>query len=99
MQSARRVQQLLLLRPLLRHRRSKFGIFIIDTHDAPIIDPVFDLYAAACRRFGAVSSMIERDDKIPPLAELIAELDQVRRISAACSSAEEQTRETTSCPA
>ena len=53
---------------------------IIDTHDHPIADPVFELYAAAVRRFGRVSTMIERDDHIPPLAELLAELDQVRRI-------------------
>lgn len=53
---------------------------IIDTHDHPIADPVFELYAEAVRRFGRVSTMIERDDNIPPLPELLAELDQVRRI-------------------
>jgi uncharacterized protein (UPF0276 family) len=56
------------------------GDYIIDTHDEPIIDAVWDLYAAALRRFGPVSTMIERDDNIPPLAELIDELDQARRI-------------------
>ena len=55
---------------------------IVDTHDQPVIDPVWELYAAAVRRFGAVSTMIERDDNIPPLAELLAELDQARRIAA-----------------
>lgn len=60
---------------------SNIGGFIIDTHDAPIVDPVFSLYGAACRRFGQVSTMIERDDKIPPLAELISELDVVRQIA------------------
>lgn len=59
--------------------------FIIDTHDAAIIDPVFDLYAAAWRRFGAVSSMIERDDDIPPLPDLLTELAHVRRIAASCA--------------
>lgn len=54
---------------------------IIDTHDHPIADPVFELYAAAVRRFGRVSTMIERDDNIPPLAELLDELGQVRRIA------------------
>lgn len=54
---------------------------IIDTHDAPIVDPVWDLYAQAVRRFGPVSTMIERDDRIPPLAELLAELDQARAIA------------------
>lgn len=54
---------------------------IIDTHDHPIADPVFDLYAAAVEHFGRVSTMIERDDNIPPLAELLTELDQVKNIA------------------
>ena len=54
---------------------------IIDTHDHPIADPVFDLYAAAVQHFGRVSTMIERDDNIPPLPELLDELDQVRGIA------------------
>jgi len=58
------------------------GDYIIDTHDEPVIDPVWELYAAAVRRFGRVSTMIERDDNIPPLAELLAELDRARRIAA-----------------
>jgi hypothetical protein len=56
------------------------GDHIIDTHDHPIIDPVWQLYADAVRRFGPVSTMIERDDNIPPLQELLAELGQARRI-------------------
>lgn len=77
---------------------SNIGDFIIDTHDAPIIDPVFDLYAHACRRFGPVSTMIERDDKIPPLTELIAELVRVRRIAADHPTPAEAQREA-ACPA
>jgi hypothetical protein len=61
---------------------SNCGTHIIDTHDAPIIDPVWELYQAALRRFGQVATMIERDDHIPPLAELVTELDQARRITA-----------------
>ena len=53
---------------------------IIDMHDQPIADPVFDLYAAAVKRFGRVTTMIERDDKIPPLPKLLDELAHVRRI-------------------
>jgi len=53
---------------------------IIDTHDHPIADPVYQLYALAVQRFGRVSTMIERDDHIPPLAELLDELAQLRRI-------------------
>jgi len=54
---------------------------IIDTHDQPIADPVFELYAAAVQHFGRVSTMIERDDNIPPLPELLDELARVRRIA------------------
>jgi len=54
---------------------------IIDTHDHPIADPVFDLYAAAVEHFGRVSTMIERDDHIPPLPELLNELEQVKNIA------------------
>jgi uncharacterized protein (UPF0276 family) len=59
------------------------GDYIIDTHDHPVTDPVWKLYADAVRRFGPVSTMIERDDNIPPLDELVAELEQARRIAAA----------------
>lgn len=54
---------------------------VVDTHDHPIIDPVWDLYTRAVETFGAVSTMIERDDHIPPLEELLIELDQARGIS------------------
>lgn len=60
---------------------SNYGNYIIDTHDHEIIDPVWDLYAHAVRRFGRGSTMIERDDHIPPLKDLLAELDQARRIA------------------
>jgi uncharacterized protein len=54
---------------------------IIDTHDEPIVDPVWELYADAVRRFGPMSTMIERDDNIPELPELLNELDRARRIA------------------
>ena len=57
------------------------GTHIIDTHDHPVTGAVWDLYAEAVRRFGPVSTMIERDDRIPPLPELLAELDQARAIA------------------
>ncbi len=57
------------------------GDYIVDTHDEPVVDSVWDLYSAAVRRFGRVSTMIERDDKIPPLAELVAELDHARQLA------------------
>jgi uncharacterized protein (UPF0276 family) len=55
---------------------------LIDTHDAPVCEGVWALYAHALRRFGAVPGMIERDDHIPPLAETLAELERARSIAA-----------------
>jgi hypothetical protein len=51
---------------------------LIDTHDHPIAAPVWGLYREAVALFGSVPAMIERDDNIPPLAELVAELDLAR---------------------
>lgn len=61
---------------------SDYGDYVIDTHDHPIVDPVWALFERAVRRFGPVSTMIERDDHIPPFAELVTELNQARRIAA-----------------
>lgn len=55
---------------------------LIDTHDQPVDEAVWRLYAAALRRFGAVSTLIERDDNMPPFEELLAELDAARDIAA-----------------
>lgn len=57
------------------------GDSIIDTHDQAVADPVWALYADALRRFGPVATMIERDDNIPPLAELSAELRRARDVA------------------
>ena len=73
---AHRVQQI----HLAGHQNN--GDYIIDTHDAPVIDPVWDLYDYAIARLGAVSTMIERDDHIPPLEELVTELQIARDIAA-----------------
>jgi uncharacterized protein len=66
---------------LAGHEVSDDGL--IDTHDHPVADAVWDLYRHTLRRLGPVPTMIERDDHIPPLPELIKELDQARRIAAA----------------
>jgi len=60
---------------------SDFGDYIVDTHDHDVADPVWDLYRIALQRFGAVSTMIERDDDIPELPALLAELSHARRIA------------------
>lgn len=56
--------------------------YIIDTHDHPVVEGVWDLYVHAVRRFGPIATMIERDDKIPPFAELTAELARARKVAA-----------------
>ena len=58
------------------------GNLIIDTHDQDIIDPVWALYAETAKRFGPVSTMIERDGNIPGLDSVLEELEQARKIAA-----------------
>jgi len=53
---------------------------LIDTHDQPVPGSVWDLYAYVLPRLGPVATMIERDDDIPPLADLLAELAVARNI-------------------
>jgi uncharacterized protein (UPF0276 family) len=60
---------------------SDHGDYIVDTHDHPVAEPVWELYRYTCSRFGEVASMIERDDHIPDLPELIAELNRARAIA------------------
>ncbi|MEM8644357.1 MAG: DUF692 domain-containing protein [Pseudomonadota bacterium] len=57
------------------------GDHIVDTHDHPVCEEVWDFYRETVSHFGPVSTMIERDDNIPPLAEVIAELDTARKIA------------------
>ena len=52
----------------------------IDTHGAPVIDPVWRLLDRAYQRFGVLPTLLERDFNFPPLAELVGELDHVRAI-------------------
>ncbi|MFK8069057.1 MAG: DUF692 domain-containing protein, partial [Gammaproteobacteria bacterium] len=60
---------------------SDLGTHFIDTHDQAVIDPVWDLYKLTIQRCGQISTMIERDDNIPPLSDLLEELDHARQIS------------------
>ena len=55
---------------------------IIDTHDREVIEPVWELYAKALEMLPHLPAvMIERDDHIPPLPELLSELDRAREIA------------------
>jgi uncharacterized protein (UPF0276 family) len=58
------------------------GTHLLDTHDHAVCDGVWELYRAAVRRFGAVPTIIERDDDIPPLSEVLAESRQAAAIEA-----------------
>ena len=73
--SADRVQQF----HLAGHR--DYGDYVIDTHDHPVVNAVWQLYEQALDKYGAVSTMIERDDRMPPFEELMAELNQAREIA------------------
>jgi uncharacterized protein (UPF0276 family) len=54
---------------------------LIDTHDCAVPASVWTLYEAAIALVGPVATMIERDDDIPPLADLLAELETARAIA------------------
>lgn len=56
---------------------------LIDTHDQPVCDDVWALYADALRRFGPRSTCLERDDHVPPFPELVAELGRAREAARA----------------
>jgi uncharacterized protein (UPF0276 family) len=60
---------------------SDHGTHLLDTHDHPVCEAVWQLYGEAIARFGTVTTMIERDDHIPALDELIDELDRARQIA------------------
>jgi len=64
---------------LAGHSRGR--TMLIDTHDKPVPPAVWALYEAAITRLGPVATMIERDDDIPPLAELLDELAIARRLA------------------
>ena len=54
------------------------GTYLHDTHDHPVCDRVWDLYAQAVRRFGPVSTLVEWDDHIPPFTDVHAEALRAR---------------------
>ncbi|PKH99405.1 hypothetical protein CXF78_14020 [Shewanella sp. 11B5] len=60
---------------------SDFGDYVIDTHDLDIPPSVWTLYQAALERFGAVSTMIERDANIPEFPALYQELLEAKNIA------------------
>jgi len=60
---------------------SRGETLLIDTHDKPVPPPVWALFAHVMDRVGPVAVMIERDDDIPPLGDLLEELDVARTVT------------------
>jgi uncharacterized protein len=52
---------------------SKFEKYILDTHDHPVLDPVWKLYARAIERCGPTATLLEWDDNIPSFDEVHGE--------------------------
>jgi len=63
------------------HTREPNGT-IVDTHDHPVCDEVWQLYASAYRDHGPFPTLLEWDDKIPPMPEVLAELWKAREMRA-----------------
>jgi len=57
--------------------RNEAEDLIVDTHGADIVDPVWDLLDKAYAHCGVVPTLLERDFNIPPLAELLGEVDRI----------------------
>jgi uncharacterized protein len=58
------------------------GRYLFDTHDGPVIEPVWGLYRQAVLRFGRVSTLVEWDDRIPALDVVCAEAERARAAEA-----------------
>jgi uncharacterized protein (UPF0276 family) len=58
---------------------------IIDTHGADVIEPVWSLLDATYQIHGVAPTLLERDFNIPPLTELVSEVEQIARLQAAHS--------------
>ena len=56
----------------------------IDTHGADVCDPVWDLLDKSFKHFGPVPTVLERDFNIPPLDELLTEVDQIVALQNSC---------------
>jgi len=55
---------------------------VIDTHGADVVGGVWDLLDKAYELYGVFPTLLERDFNIPPVAGLLAEVRQIKRIQA-----------------
>jgi len=60
---------------------SRYERFIIDTHDHPVVDPVWKLYERAIERCGTVATLLEWDGKIPSFDEVWTEAKKIRNLA------------------
>jgi uncharacterized protein (UPF0276 family) len=61
---------------------SDAGTHLVDTHDHPVAEPVWELYRLALQRCGRVSTLVEWDDLIPEFEELAAQAERARTLAA-----------------
>ncbi len=64
----------------------------VDTHGADVIDPVWDLLETAYEEFGVFPTLLERDFNIPPMPDLLAEVDHIARLQNKWTSIHDQQR-------
>ncbi len=62
----------------------------VDSHGAPVIEAVWQLLASAYKQFGVRPTLVERDFNLPPLAELLGELQYIHRLQQACTQATDE---------
>jgi len=53
---------------------------IVDTHGADVIDPVWDLLEKTYQHFGVIPTLLERDFNLPPIPELLKEVNTIHRL-------------------
>ena len=58
---------------------SSFERYTLDTHDHPVLEPVWDLYGRAIERCGPTATLLEWDDRIPSFDELHREALKANR--------------------
>ena len=59
----------------------------VDTHGAPVIEPVWELLDEAYERFGPLPTLLERDFDFPPFADLLGEVERIRAVQERSSTA------------
>lgn len=63
---------------------------IVDTHGADVIDAVWSLLDQAYQQFGVIPTLLERDFNIPPMAELLSEVNAIHTIQSKWMAQHEQ---------